>query len=208
MLLEGLDAIFAQAVDEAGEHLVCRPGCTKCCIGPFPVTRLDVHRLRHGLVELEASDPSRRRAIVRRAREAMAILRDDFPGDPDSGRLADDEAEIDRFFSRHAALPCHALDPATGRCDLYAYRPVTCRTFGPPARFGDEKAPPCDLCFTDADPEQIERCRIEPDCEGLEDAILSRLACEEGDGGAEYETIIAFALASRKRRNPARGGTG
>jgi Fe-S-cluster containining protein len=138
----------------------------------------------------------------------MAIVRDDFPGDPDSGRLAESEPDLDRFFSRHAALPCPALDPATGRCDLYGFRPVTCRTFGPPARFGDESAPPCDLCFVEAGPEEVERCRIEPDREGLEDAILARMAREGREEDSGYETIIAFALTRPKRRRTSNGGTG
>ena len=85
-----------------------------------------------------------------------------------------------------------SIDPSTGRCDLYDWRPVSCRTYGPPARFGKEDAPPCRLCFRGAAPGVIERCRIEPDREGLEETILRGLGVR---GGEDWETLIAFALA-------------
>ncbi len=42
------------------------------------------------------------------------------------------------FAAQFAQVPCPALDPATGHCDLYVHRPITCRTFGPPVRFADD----------------------------------------------------------------------
>ena len=51
-LLRSLDRDFAEAARRAGSRLACRPGCSECCIGPFPITRLDVWRLRRGLEEL------------------------------------------------------------------------------------------------------------------------------------------------------------
>jgi hypothetical protein len=58
-------------------------------------------------------------------------------------------------------------------------------------------SPPCRLCFLSASPEEIERCRVEPDAAGLEDAILVRLEADFGDRG---ETVVAYALASEQER--------
>jgi len=52
-----------------------------------------------------------------------------------------------RFSSEHSDEPCPALDPATGRCDLYGWRPLACRTMGPPVRIGGIDLPPCPFCF-------------------------------------------------------------
>jgi Fe-S-cluster containining protein len=194
-LLRVLDDDFAEASRLAGERLACAPGCSDCCIGPFPITRLDARRLRAGLERLAAEEPARADAVRGRAERAVALLADDYPGDPASGRLEVAEARLDRFFERHAGLACPALDPASGRCDLYAWRPVSCRTYGPPVRFGDELAPPCDLCFVGADESAVEACRVEPDRDGLEQAILAALGVR---GGEDWETLIAYALAGER----------
>jgi Fe-S-cluster containining protein len=184
-LLQVVEEAMSEAAARAGAHLACRPGCTECCHGPFPINELDAWRLRQGMAELAASDPERARAVMDRAKAQVPILSEDFPGDPATGALGEEEA--DAYFTRHGALPCPALDPDPGRCDLYAWRPLTCRTFGPPVRIGAADLPPCRLCFQGASPEAVEACRVEPDSHGVEDRILDRL----GDG----ETLIAFVLA-------------
>jgi len=195
-LLAGLEREWDRARARAGAWLRCAPGCAECCHGPFPITPLDAARLRAGLAALRSADPARAAAVLRRARSARAALTPDFPGDAGSGRLRGSEVELDAYLERHAPAPCPALDPAAGTCDLYAWRPVTCRTHGPPARYGGEDVAPCRLCFVGAAPADIEGCRIVPDRGGLEAAILAAL----GDGAHEEdgETLIAFALTERR----------
>lgn len=193
-LLRLVDGAFHRAAARAGEHLACRPGCSECCIGPFPVTALDAWRLSRGMDALEGRDPARARAVRRRAREAVDRLTPGFPGNPATGALSADLAAQDAYYARHGQLPCPALDPPSGRCDLYPARPLSCRSYGPPARFGDEKTEPCRLCFTGASPADVERCRMEPDPGDNEGRLLALL----GDPGVEPpETLIAFALARR-----------
>jgi Fe-S-cluster containining protein len=194
-LLRVLDADLAEAARRAGDRLACRPGCSACCIGPFPITRLDVRRLRRGLERLAGVDPGRAEDVRLRARAAVAALFESYPGDAASGRLDADEARLDSFFERHAGLACPALDPVSGRCELYEWRPVSCRTYGPPVRFGDEASPPCDLCFVGADDAIVEACRVEPDRDGLEQAILAALGVRAGE---DWETLIAFALVGER----------
>jgi Fe-S-cluster containining protein len=191
-LLAILDDGFGEAARRAGSWLKCAPGCSECCLGPFPITRLDIRRLRGGLEELHRHAPERAAAVDRRAREAVATLEDGFPGDFAGGRLVDDQATLDRFFDRHRSMPCPALAPGSGRCELYAARPVACRTYGPPVRFGEAPAPPCRLCFQGAPDGAVDSCRFHPDPAGLEETILSRLGVVPGE---EWETLIAFALA-------------
>jgi Fe-S-cluster containining protein len=182
---------FDAAAATAGQWLLCRPGCAECCFGPFPITRLDVRRLKAGLARMEQGDPALALAVRQRARLAAAALSEGFPGDPASGGLTGDEPTLDNFFERHASLACPALDPDTRRCDLYAWRPVSCRIYGPPARFGDECSSPCRLCFVAASDESIEASRMTPDRDGLEQRILAGMGVP---GGEDWETLIAFAL--------------
>jgi Fe-S-cluster containining protein len=190
-LLAVVEAAQREAARRAGSQLACRLGCTECCVGPFPINGLDAWRLRRGLEALAARDPEAAAAIRRRAAEAIRAFGADFPGDPATGRLSGDVKSEDRFFEAHADVPCPVLDPATGACLLYEHRPISCRTYGPPVRFGGRDLPPCRLCFVGAPPSEIEPCRVEPDPDGIEDAILERLR----KGGDDRETIIACAVA-------------
>jgi Fe-S-cluster containining protein len=148
VLIETVDRALADAARKSGAWLVCRPGCTQCCMGPFPITQLDAQRLRRGLAELEAREPERAARVVERARGAV--------------ELADDE-------------PCPALDPQTGWCDLYSARPITCRAFGPPVRCGSEGVGICELCFVGATDDEIAACEVEIDPEDLEAELIEEL---------------------------------
>ncbi len=173
VLIQIVDATMAEAVRRSGPWLACRPGCFDCCIGPFPITEADATRLRDGLTALAATDPARAARVRRRARYSVERICREFPSDPLATVLAVDEAAEDE--------PCPALDPATGACDLYSARPVTCRTFGPAVSAGGEALAFCELCYQGATDQEIATCRVELDFGDL----------EEGFG----ETIVAFALS-------------
>lgn len=190
-LIALIDRTLLDAGQRAGAHLACRIGCTECCIGPFPITQLDALRLRAGLTELQRADPARAEGIVLRARAAVDLMRAQFPGDPATGIFGEDEEAEEAFCSAFADVRCPALDPATGRCELYTARPISCRTYGPPVKVGDEALPPCRLCFTQAAPAEIEGARVEIDPDDREGALLRDLEAR----GRSGETTVAHALA-------------
>ena len=191
-LIQIVDAAMAEAARKSGPWLVCRLGCTQCCVGPFPISQLDALRLRQGLAELEEHDAERARRVRSRARESVARIAHDFPGDPVTGRLAGGDDAEERFADFADDEPCPALDPETGGCDLYAARPMTCRTFGPPVRCGPEAVGVCELCFDGASEAEIAECEVEIDSDGMEAQLLGELARESGASG---QTIVAFSLA-------------
>lgn len=174
-LLRQVGERLDEGAHKAGNRLVCRPGCTSCCIGVFTITLLDAWRLHQGLEQLEETDAARARAVRQRAESLVQLLEQDYPGDATAGLLDEDEGRIDLFTEKFSDPACPALDPASGLCDLYVHRPITCRTFGLPVLEGDEKLPPCSLCFQGSCSKEIEDCRVEPDPDGLENAILSEL---------------------------------
>lgn len=192
-LVQIVDAALAEAARKSGAWLVCRPGCTSCCIGPFPITQLDAMRLRAGMAQLEAHDPERAARVRERARDAVERLSPDFPGDPSTGVLDDSAEGEERFETFAEDEPCPALDPTAGTCDLYAARPVTCRTFGPAVSAGGEALGVCELCYRGATDAEIAACRVDPDPDGLENALLDEL---EETTGRRGQTIVAFALAN------------
>ena len=201
-LIRIVDAALAEAARKSGPWLVCRPGCTECCMGPFPITQLDARRLREGLAELESRDRQRAARVRERASRAVARMSPDFPGDAATGVLGEDEDAEERFAALADDGPCPALDPATGTCDLYAARPITCRIFGPPVRSGSEAVGVCELCFQGASDQEIAACGVEIDPQGLESRLSHEL---ERTTGARGQTIVAFALFTAG--SPARIGS-
>jgi Fe-S-cluster containining protein len=193
-LVQIVDQALVETAGKSGKWLVCRPGCTQCCIGPFPISQLDVARLRHGLTQLEASDPERAERVRRRAQDSVERLSPEFPGDPATGILRDD-ADAEASFADFANdEPCPALDPETGMCDVYAYRPVTCRTFGPPVRSGPEGGlGVCELCYHGASDEEIAACEMKPDPDNMEAALIKEVEKTSSSSG---NTIVAFCLAT------------
>jgi Fe-S-cluster containining protein len=191
-LIQIVDAALADVTQRSGKWLACRPGCTQCCIGAFSINQLDALRLKRGLADLEKIEPARAARIRGRARESVARLSPEFPGDPVSGLLDEGEEAEQRFEDFANDEPCPVLDPETGYCELYEARPMTCRVFGPPVRSEDGLGV-CELCFQGASDKEIAACEMKPDPNDLESRLLAQL---EKDTGKRGNTIIAFCLAS------------
>ena len=165
-MVQIVDAVMAEAVRKSGSWLACRPGCTDCCMGPFPISSPDAERLRAGLAALRTADPARARSVEARAKAYLERL----PHLSVPELLETDAAETEM---------CPALDPETGMCDLYEARPLTCRVFGPAVANGDVLGM-CELCYVGATGEEIAACRVELNLEELEDDSTP--------------TLVAFAL--------------
>lgn len=191
-LIQIVDSALADATRRSGDWLVCRKGCTQCCIGAFAINQLDALRLQRGLADLEKRSQARATAIRQRARTAVARLSAEFPGDPATGILDESDEAAERFEDFANDEPCPVLDPQTGLCELYESRPMTCRVFGPPVR-AEDGIGVCELCFQDATAEQIAGCEMIPDPDDLESRLLEKI---EKSTGRRGETIIAFCLAS------------
>src|SRR5581483_4167101 len=104
---------------------------------------------------LRREDPERAARVRRRAEMSVERIRAAFPDEPVARVLGEENAFDDE--------PCPALDPGTGTCDLYAWRPITCRTFGPAVRMGAGSIAVCELCYQGATDEQIAACEVDLD---------------------------------------------
>ncbi|MDZ7637631.1 MAG: YkgJ family cysteine cluster protein [Bryobacterales bacterium] len=185
-LIAGLSATMAEAEHLSGDWIACRPGCTQCCLGPFAITALDALRLELALNALRASDPALAAAIRERAATYVAAIAPLYPGSAGTGLLLDPEALPGSFDD----VPCPALNPQSGHCDLYEARPLTCRSFGPATRLPDGNIASCELCYQGANDEEIAACAVEVETADAENALLVALeAC-----GQSGTTIVAFAL--------------
>ncbi|MDE3188347.1 MAG: YkgJ family cysteine cluster protein [Acidobacteriota bacterium] len=186
-LVQITDAALAEAARRAGNWLACRPGCTQCCHGAFAINALDAERLRAGMATLRATDPATAQAIETRARHWLAEHLPSFPGDSATGLLGTSDEDQARFEDFADDAACPALNPATGLCDVYAWRPMTCRVFGPPVRMGAGDALGCcELCFVGATEAEIAACEMP-----LPHELEAQLVAETAQSG---ETVVAFAL--------------
>ena len=186
-LVQIMDAALAEAAARAGPWLACKPGCTQCCHGAFAINPLDAARLQTGMKALHAADPEAAEAIQKRARAWLDEFGRDFPGDRTTGVLGVSEEDQARFDEFANDAPCPALNPITGLCDVYAWRPMTCRVFGPPTRPSeDDPLACCELCFVGATDAEIAACEMP-----VPHALEAELVAEIGD---QNETVVAFAL--------------
>lgn len=200
-LVQIVDAALASAALRSGSHLACRPGCTQCCIGVFPIAQQDAARLREGLATLALTDLDRAARIRGRVAASLQRLDPWFPG----GRNPDDPATYGVLFENEESLtlfeeyandePCPVLDPTTGTCDLYASRPILCRTFGPPMRSpgdnGETNLATCELCYIHATTEEIAACELDPSIPAIEAVSNDSFNAAHKLHG---ETLVAYAL--------------
>jgi Fe-S-cluster containining protein len=189
-LIQIVDAGLADATRRSGEWLVCRPGCTQCCVGVFSINQLDALRLQKGLARLERKEPALARSIRERARAAVARMAPEFPGNAQTGILDEGPNAEERFAGFANDEPCPVLNPETGLCDLYDARPMTCRTFGPPVR-AENGLGVCELCFHGATDAQIAACEMVVDPDDSESQLLEKV---EKTTGSRGRTIVAYAL--------------
>ncbi len=162
-LLHSISLTLAESARRSGDWLACRPGCHQCCLGPFAIGQTDAARLQAGLRQLDGTDPERASRIRDRGRAYLATI---GPLDEDGLPEGMDDA------------PCPVIDPESGQCDLYEFRPVTCRTFGPAVRGGDAIGA-CELCYVGATEAEIEACAVEFDAaDEAGETIVARAVSE------------------------------
>jgi Fe-S-cluster containining protein len=186
-LLQIMDAAFVDAAARSGPWLLCRTGCTQCCHGAFAINALDAMRLEKGMDDLRTNNPSLAGQIEHRTHAWLEQYGSDFPGDLATGTLGQSDEEVQLFESFADDAPCPALNPSTGLCDVYAWRPMTCRVFGPPVRMGEgDSLGHCELCFHGATETEVAACEMALPHE-LENSVVEEL-------GDSRETLVAFAL--------------
>ena len=187
-----LDAALTSAAQRSGSWLACRPGCHQCCVGVFAISTLDAASLREGLAAAPADVAERIRVRAEASRERLRAA--GFPGDPATGELFTEPQHEGAFEDFANDEVCPVLDPVTGTCDLYAYRPVQCRTFGPPVRDEDDHLTVCELCFVDAPAEEVARSEMDQSWRELEERLIAEAEATADQRGP---TLVAFALQSR-----------
>lgn len=123
-----LDAWFEHGVASAGPGVVlCRRGCSACCVGPFDISPADAELVARAVDRLEPATRSRvqLRAMDQVTQYVELAPRWNAPWNVDA--LGDHR--FDRVSDTLAGLPCPAVGD-DGACLVYDDRPANCRMIG------------------------------------------------------------------------------
>jgi len=153
-LLRGIDGWFARCIEQSGDQIACRQGCTGCCRGLFEISLLDAALLQSGFALLTDSVKEQ---VLDKAQARVADLQlrwPEFQAPYILNRLPHDDW---LQMPENDLSPCPLLG-ADGLCLVYDARPLTCRLHGLPnidcsgESFSDDW---CTLNFIDSNPLQV-----------------------------------------------------
>ena len=173
--------------------LLCREGCFGCCLGSFEISLPEALVLRAAVSALPEANRSR---VRERAAGLAARCAASFPGDAVAGVLdpGRSEEEDAAFFDPLEHVACPLLELPSGRCAVYASRPVTCRTYG--LAWREERTvvhPACPLNLADATPAHMLETAVDVAPLLAADQARAELALAAGlPSGAA--TTVAHAL--------------
>ncbi len=216
VLSAGTLADLGTAFDRAGElwdkgiaqtrpgEVACRAGCFGCCVGLFEISLPEALFVLEGFLALSQEERAEISVRAERLVRRSATL---FPGDSHKGVLDSERSEEadDAYFDVVADTACPMLELPSGRCRIYEFRPITCRTYGLSwKREGRVLHPACLLNFTGLPHERqlVSGIDLENLDEGL-DAVAT-FASEAGLA-LNLETTLAHVVTGsefRRLRKP------
>lgn len=196
LLLEQIDSWFVAAIDKYSQHIRCASGCSGCCRGLFDITLLDAALLRQGC-ELLSSDV--RAELLLKAQQRLSQLQGIWPELAPPFMLNHRPAEEwHELMPEDDETPCVLLD-STGRCLVYAFRPMTCRLHGLPHVDASGEIMDDTWCtenFTDTDPLALPELAAPFKDLFRQEVLLGRELSREllGEMIYELDTFIPLAL--------------
>lgn len=132
VLAGAADRIFKKVSDEFPIEMSCKKGCSDCCHALFDVSLVEGLYLNHRFSRMFTGEM--RDALLEKANRAdrtiYTIKRDARK------RLEKGHTEEDLLVSLAAERVRCPLLNTRNQCDLYAYRPITCRLYGVPTEIG------------------------------------------------------------------------
>jgi Fe-S-cluster containining protein len=133
-LREQADAAFARTQGLHPDLVRCSVGCADCCYALFDVTLIEAMYINHRFgIEFGGT---RRDTLLERCNQAdraiYRIKRRAYQQLSDGG---DENAIIGALAREKVRCP---LLTDQNRCEIYSFRPITCRLYGVPLRIGSD----------------------------------------------------------------------
>jgi Fe-S-cluster containining protein len=131
-LVASADAVFERVQKEFPECVKCKVECSDCCHALFDLSLIEALYINTQFNRL-FKDEERERMIVKanRADRAVYKLKKKAYKDLKAGK---NEDEIMQAMSKER-IRCPLLNDSN-ICDMYEYRPITCRLYGIPTDIG------------------------------------------------------------------------
>ena len=131
-LLKLADQVFERVAKEYPECVNCKVGCSDCCYALFDLTLIEALYLNHKFKE-QIGDP-RQKEILEKANKIDRLMNKIKRKAHNALKAGKTEDEIlADLASERVRCPLLNIDDL---CDLYDYRPVTCRFYGIPTSIG------------------------------------------------------------------------
>lgn len=135
-LLKTADAVFDRMKGEYPQCVACKVGCADCCKALFDLTFIEALYINHHFKRSFENRLEEKAILIEKAnrsdREVYKIKKKAYKaleeGRPEPEILADLAKE---------RVPCPLLN-AEEQCDLYEFRPITCRFYGIPTAIGGQ----------------------------------------------------------------------
>lgn len=129
-----VNAVFDTVRQQYPDGVTCAPGCSDCCHAVFDLSLAEAMYLNHKFNQSMAQD--RRQAVLERAdraeREHARLAR---RASKKSRQGAKDEDVLKDMAAERVRCPLLADDDT---CELYEFRPLTCRLYGVPQNIGGQ----------------------------------------------------------------------
>lgn len=127
-----VDEAFKRVSDAHPDLVLCKPGCTDCCLALFDVTLVEALYLNHKFNENFSDD--KRESMIEKAnttdRQIFKLKRAAYQ----STQNGEDENAVVEDMGKKR-VPCPLLNDEK-HCEMYAYRPLACRIYGVPMAIG------------------------------------------------------------------------
>ena len=131
------DDIFNKVKDEYPQEVRCAQGCADCCHALFDMTLIEALYIKHHFdIGYEGPERERRIEIANKIDRELYKLKRKAYKDLEAGK---EEAEILRELAEKR-VRCPLLNDESA-CDLYKYRPITCRLYGIPTSIAGKGQP-------------------------------------------------------------------
>lgn len=129
-LVAAADHIFEKIKSEYPDCVKCKTGCSDCCHALFDLSLVEALYINHHFIRIHPEDSQQRAALLEKANRAdrktfqikKTASKEVHEGRPEEDILMDLAAKRVR---------CPLLN-SQDHCDLYDYRPITCRLYGIP----------------------------------------------------------------------------
>ena len=127
-LLKTAEDIFSKMKAEYPERVTCKQGCADCCYALFDVTLIEALYVKHHFDKcFDGVEREKRLAVANRIDRQLYQLKRKAYKALEAGKTEEDI--LGELAAKKVKCPLLNVQET---CDLYAYRPITCRLYGIP----------------------------------------------------------------------------